>query len=79
MDMNTLGMIFVGVTVLLVAMAFFKRSGKAEYYVDKPTMADVERLAKAGHKIPAIKAYRQIHGVGLKEAKDAVDRLDQKR
>jgi ribosomal protein L7/L12 len=28
-----------------------------------------------GHKIDAIKVYRRLHGVGLKEAKDAVERL----
>jgi hypothetical protein len=30
-------------------------------------------LAAAGQKIPAIKAYRNRTGAGLKEAKDAVD------
>jgi ribosomal protein L7/L12 len=40
-----------------------------------PTMADVERLAKAGQKITAIKFYREIHNVGLKEAKDAVEKM----
>jgi len=30
---------------------------------------------RAGRKINAIKAYREQYGVGLKEAKDAVDRL----
>lgn len=29
----------------------------------------------AGNKINAIKLYREQHGVGLKEAKDAVDQL----
>ena len=28
-----------------------------------------------GHKIEAINAYRAIHGVGLKDAKEAVERL----
>jgi ribosomal protein L7/L12 len=40
-----------------------------------PTDGDVKRLAQAGEKITAIKIYRQIHGGGLKEAKDAVDKL----
>ncbi|HVU38699.1 MAG TPA: ribosomal protein L7/L12 [Opitutales bacterium] len=43
-----------------------------------PTMEDVKRLAAAGNKIAAIKAYRMIHRVGLKEAKDAVEALDPK-
>ena len=39
------------------------------------TEADVERLLSLGHKIEAIKVYRAIHGVGLKEAKEAVERI----
>ncbi len=31
-----------------------------------------------GRKIGAIKVYRAIHGVGLKEAKEAVDELVQR-
>jgi ribosomal protein L7/L12 len=36
---------------------------------------DVVALAAAGKKIHAIKRYREITGVGLKEAKDVVDAL----
>lgn len=38
-------------------------------------MAEVERLARSGDKISAIKLYRERTGVTLKEAKDAVFRL----
>jgi ribosomal protein L7/L12 len=38
-------------------------------------MEEVWRLIRAGQKINAIKAYRQITGTGLKEAKVAVDRM----
>ncbi|HJT55927.1 MAG TPA: ribosomal protein L7/L12 [Ktedonobacteraceae bacterium] len=38
-------------------------------------MEEVRRLIQAGQKINAIKLYRQITGVGLKEAKEAVDRM----
>jgi ribosomal protein L7/L12 len=37
---------------------------------------DVSALLAAGKKIEAIKAYRTATGVGLKEAKDAVDALE---
>ncbi len=40
-----------------------------------PTMEDVKRLARAGEKIMAIKLYRKIRNVGLKEAKDEVERM----
>ena len=39
------------------------------------TMADVERLIQAGQRISAIRCYREIHHVGLAEAKKAVDDL----
>lgn len=38
-------------------------------------LSEVHLLAQQGHKIEAIKCYRQLTGVGLKEAKDYVDRL----
>ena len=37
------------------------------------TAATIYGLLQAGQKIAAIKAYRQLHGVDLKTAKDAVD------
>lgn len=39
-----------------------------------PTEERVDELLRAGRKIEAIKEYRLLHGVGLKEAKDAVER-----
>ncbi len=30
----------------------------------------------AGHKINAIKLYRELYGVGLKDAKDAIDAME---
>ncbi|WP_405880889.1 ribosomal protein L7/L12 [Streptomyces sp. NBC_01136] len=40
-----------------------------------PELEQVAALARDGKKIQAIKAYREVTGVGLKEAKDAVDRM----
>jgi ribosomal protein L7/L12 len=37
------------------------------------TEADIDAFIRAGHKIEAIKIYRMLHHVGLKEAKDAVE------
>lgn len=39
------------------------------------TTAEVQRLLRAGQWIPAIQLYRQRTGVGLKEAKEAVERI----
>jgi len=37
--------------------------------------ADIVELARSGNKIEAIKRYRELTGVGLREAKDAIDAL----
>ena len=39
------------------------------------TMADVERLVRADERLAAIRVYREIHHVGLAEAKKAIDNL----
>ena len=41
----------------------------------EPDLPDVQAFLKDGKKIQAIKAYRERTGAGLKEAKDAVERL----
>lgn len=41
----------------------------------KATMADVQRLIRADQLISAIKCYREIHQIGLAEAKEAVEAL----
>jgi ribosomal protein L7/L12 len=35
--------------------------------------ADIDALIQSGYKIDAIKLYRELHGVDLKAAKDAID------
>lgn len=40
-------------------------------------MAEVRAILFGGNKIAAIKRYREITGAGLKEAKDAVERMEQ--
>jgi ribosomal protein L7/L12 len=37
---------------------------------------DVLKLLRAGEKIMAIRCYRSLHRVGLREAKDAVESLE---
>jgi ribosomal protein L7/L12 len=48
-------------------------SGPARRATPPPTATDIDGLLQAGQKIAAIKAYRELHGVDLKTAKDAVD------
>ncbi|MFZ3565999.1 ribosomal protein L7/L12 [Streptomyces sp. BH097] len=41
-----------------------------------PGLDGVRALVRDGKKIEAIKAYREATGVGLKEAKDEVERIE---
>lgn len=72
---------FCGSTVIVPADLFYRGSGfpgsvgsgtlgKAE------KIAEIRRLILAGKKIEAIKVFRETFGVGLKEAKDAVEALE---
>jgi hypothetical protein len=40
-----------------------------------PRLDEVRRLVREGRKIEAIKVYREVTRVGLREAKDAVERM----
>jgi ribosomal protein L7/L12 len=42
---------------------------------DVPDLDELQRLVQAKQKLQAIKYYRETTGVGLKEAKEAVDRI----
>jgi ribosomal protein L7/L12 len=57
-----------GVPPALPALRVDQRAGQG-------SLEEVHALALQGQKIEAIKRYRQLTGVGLKEAKDYVDRL----
>ncbi|HTK09361.1 MAG TPA: ribosomal protein L7/L12 [Ktedonobacteraceae bacterium] len=48
----------------------------AEFMPQEPPEIGIVREALlSGNKIKAIKLYRELYGVGLKEAKDAVDAM----
>lgn len=50
--------------------------GLSEHALTSPQAYDeVQALKRAGRTIDAIKRYRELTGLGLKEAKDYVDRL----
>ena len=64
---------------VVVIFVFQNLKGRPRVAVPTPgrgTMDDVQRLVSEGHKIAAIKVYREVHGVGLKEAKEAVDAMN---
>ncbi len=76
-----LAVVVLGVVGLAVVARVVLR-GRREVVavpVQRPVRAaapeDVEGLVKAGRKVDAIRAWRQRHGGGLKEAKEAVETL----
>lgn len=75
---------FTIMVVLAIALLLFvlKRLG-GDTRIEMPAGADVappsqdaiENAGRSGRKIEAIKLYRERHNVGLKEAKEAVERI----
>ena len=45
-------------------------------FIPSGNMASVQAALRAGQKITAIKIYRDLTGLGLKEAKDAVEQME---
>jgi len=71
--------IIVAAAAALLAIGLARSRNEAadspDIRLDTATEADVYTLLSAGRKIEAIKVYRRLHGVDLKAAKDAIDRL----
>jgi ribosomal protein L7/L12 len=65
----------LGIIVLLVMSRRGERAASSRLQADnEPATAErIDALLRSGRKIDAIKAYRKLHGVDLKAAKDAVD------
>ena len=77
------------ITILLIIAALviiersrrWKRLHEMQAQLPGPGEAtddDVKRFVAAGRKMTAIKLYREIHGVDLKTAKEAVEELARK-
>jgi ribosomal protein L7/L12 len=70
---------WLGAVAVVVLLGWVSRrgeraaSGPRRREVLPPPAATIDGLLQAGQKIAAIKAYREMHGVDLKTAKDAVD------
>ncbi len=71
------------VAIIAIVLILFKLKPKPIEDTDRTTSiihthtddkAIIEEIKK-GNKINAIKLYRELHSVGLKEAKEAVDKL----
>lgn len=71
----TLTTLLVAGVVLLALLLARGRSGFTDFDVRNATDQDVRSLLAAGRKIDAIKAYRYVHRVDLKAAKEVFERL----
>jgi ribosomal protein L7/L12 len=62
------------VVLLGLASRMGEKSGSTRLSSSRPPSPElIDALLRAGHKIDAIKAYRTLHRVDLKAAKDAID------
>jgi hypothetical protein len=64
--------------VAVIGLALLSRRGEApgtgsRTAIHPPSPARIDELIRANRKIEAIKAYRALHRVDLKSAKDAVE------
>ena len=72
----TLTFLLVGAGAVVLALFLLRsRSESLDIDASRATEQDVKTLLAAGRKIEAIKAYRYLHRVDLKSAKEAVERL----
>ena len=75
-------LIVIGALLVLGFFMFQRRRSKIEDLrrtgvyprPGEETEADIDRLIMKGHKIEAIKVFRALHDVDLKEAKEAVEK-----
>ncbi len=68
----------IAIAVFVIAVIFFlKRFGDHDVDFEPRELTDenIKTIALQGKKIEAIKMYRKLHGVELKQAKDAVEEL----
>jgi ribosomal protein L7/L12 len=71
--------LWIGGIAAVVVLGLLSRLGEKtgssgrQDELSPPSPEQIDTLLQAGRKIDAIKAYRRLHGVDLKTAKDAID------
>ena len=77
-DSDRLSALMLKVGELERKLDFVMQHLKLQYHEAPQSAAQTEALkwVRKGNKIEAIKVYRELTGVGLKEAKDAVEALE---
>ena len=82
--MNSVILTAIVVFILAAVISFFasKNSRKSGVLISQVPLtreqaqAEITSLLASSRKIEAIKVYRSVYGVGLKDAKDAVEAID---
>ena len=69
---------YIWISAAVVLIVIVLKFGKSQPPLANVTEDDIIEAVKNKQKVTAIKYYRSLHGVGLKEAKDAVDNLASK-
>jgi DNA-binding beta-propeller fold protein YncE len=67
---------YCGNTVLMPGRASVAGGSLGSILDQSLKLAEIASLVAAGNKIAAIKMYREVYGVGLKEAKEAVEKIE---
>lgn len=73
--MTYLALAFLALVVIVLAVKLRGGATPGDPPAPPPSPAEVQRLIAAGQEIEAIKVYRKLTGLGLYEAKQAVDRI----
>ncbi len=67
----------ITIVVIFAALYILARSNRWRHLHSGKTFTDedVVDMLRDGRNISAIRAYRQIHGVGIREAKESIERM----
>ena len=72
--MTPLFYITIGIFIGVVATLIVQQSSLPDP-PENVTDEDIRKVARLGQKIQAIKWYKSLHNVGLKDAKEAVEKM----
>jgi len=67
------------IAVVVIALIIVSSKKTSVPRANSSTEKDIEDAINSGNKVAAIKHYRYVHGVGLKDAKDAVEKMQNDR
>ena len=76
MKEGNMGLVYFGISfAIILIICKIIMGGKIQNPPDNLSNEDIYTIAMEGKKIQAIKWYRTLHNVGLKEAKEAVEKM----